>query len=174
MTLIFALPFVQPIPVPGLSIIFGAVIIALGLKTSFGAHGKLPEFVRSKVLQPQNVQKMARGGQKIFSKLERLFRPRCLALTAPPWTQIAGLSLILCGIALALPLPPVILFSNSLPAIAVIFICLGLLERDGLFVVGGHLFAVGTWVYFGFWWELIWFALTHLPEYFEKYGKRFL
>jgi len=170
MTLIFALPFVQPIPIPGLSILFGAVIFALGLKVAFGTHGKLPEFVRRKALEPATVQKMARGGRKVFSRLEKLFRKRLSPLVFPPGSQGAGLSLMLCGVAMALPLPPVIIFSNSLPALAVIFICLGMIERDGLFVVAGHLVALGTWIYFGFWWEIIWLAISHIPDLLRDYG----
>lgn len=170
MTLIFALPFVQPIPIPGLSIMFGLIIFALGLKVAFGTHGKLPEFVRKKKLEPATVQKMARGGRKVFGRLEKLFRPRLSFLVFSPGSQGAGLTLMVCGVAMALPLPPVILFSNSLPALAVIFICLGMIERDGLFVAAGHVMGLATWIYFGFWWEIIWLAITHIPDLLREYG----
>lgn len=172
LTLVFALPFVQPIPVPGLSIILGIVIMALGLKMVFGDHGQLPEFIRKKTLEPATVQKMARSGRKVFSKLEKLFRKRLYFLLRQPWNQVAGLSLIASGIAMALPLPPVILFSNSLPAIAVILICLGVIERDGLFILAGHAMAVLTWFYFAFWWELIWAAIVHLPDLIPELLKK--
>lgn len=172
LTLVFALPFVQPIPVPGLSIILGIVIMALGLKLAFGSHGNLPDFIRRKSLAPATVQKMARGGKKIFTKLEKLFKKRYSFAADRPLSQIAGVSLMACGIAMALPLPPVILFSNSLPAIAVIFICLGFIERDGLFILAGHAMALVTWIYFAFWWELIWAAITHIPEVFPSLLKK--
>jgi hypothetical protein len=41
-------------------------------------------------------------------------------------------------------------------------ICLGIIERDGLFVLAGHGFAVATWIYFAFWWEAVHYAWIQL------------
>ena len=38
---------------------------------------------------------------------------------------------------------------NTLPAIAILLLSLGILERDGVFIVGGYLMNVATIVYFG-------------------------
>ena len=58
-----------------------------------------------------------------------------------------------------MPLPPVVLFSNGLPAFGVLLLCLGWIERDGLFALSGHLIAFGTWIYFATWWEVLKLAL---------------
>ena len=40
-------------------------------------------------------------------------------------------------------------FSNTLPAVAILFLSLGMLERDGLLIVAGYLMNVATIFYFG-------------------------
>jgi hypothetical protein len=48
-------------------------------------------------------------------------------------------------VILSLPIP----FSNSLPAWAVVLLAVGMLEKDGLCVLLGHLTAVATWIFIG-------------------------
>jgi hypothetical protein len=44
-----------------------------------------------------------------------------------------------------LPIP----FTNSIPAWAVLLLAIGMMEKDGLFVLFGHLTALFTWVFIG-------------------------
>jgi hypothetical protein len=39
-------------------------------------------------------------------------------------------------------------FSNTLPALALLFLAIGLLQRDGLCVLFGHLANIATMIYF--------------------------
>ena len=119
LALILSLPFVQPIPLPGLSMIFGLALMALGLRLVFGRAGGLPEWVRRREIDGLTLQKMILGARKIFAYVERFFRPRLPLLLRPPLESFVGLGIMLSGFALTLPLPPVVLFSNSLPAWAV-------------------------------------------------------
>jgi len=160
--LILALPFVQPIPTPGLSVPFGVAIILLGLRLTVGSSAGLPAFVRRREINSELVKKLIVAARAVFARVERLFRRRLLRLLLPPFRNVAGVSIMLCGLAMCLPLPPVVLFSNSLPAIGAILICLGIIERDGLFVLVGHMFAIATWIYFGFWWEAVKYAWSQL------------
>jgi hypothetical protein len=57
-----------------------------------------------------------------------------------------GSAMLLILLAL-LPLP--IPFSNSIPAWAVVLLAVGMMEKDGLCVLLGHLTAMGTWVFIG-------------------------
>jgi len=169
LVLILSLPFIQPIPVPGLSILFRLAIFMLGVRIALGRHAGLPESLRRKELETASLIKMIEAARKIFAKIERLFRRRLSPLIIPPGQNIAGAALMANGIALALPLPPVILFSNGLPAMSVFLICLGLLERDGLLVLIGHGFAIFTWLYFGFWTDLIIETMINIPSWFGKF-----
>ena len=170
--LILSLPFIQPIPVPGLSILFGLAIFMLGLRIALGKKAGLPEFIRKKEFETEAVLRLTEAARKIFSKVENLFKRRFLFLVDTPGHNVAGLSLMANGVALSLPLPPVILFSNGLPALSVFLICVGLLERDGLFIAFGHILAILTWFYFGLWADLIVESMIALPELLQRYGQQ--
>lgn len=159
--LVLCLPFIQPIPLPGLSMIFGAAIIALGARLALGKRARLPEFARRRELDAETLRKIVASALKVFAYVERFFRPRISVMLTPPFRNIIGVSIMLSGLALSLPLPPVILFSNALPAWAIMCLCLGFLEEDGLFIVIGHVLTVVSWVYFAFWWEVISAGVEH-------------
>lgn len=160
--LILCIPFIQPIPLPGVSIIFGLAVMALGMRLALGRSTALPEFVTKRQIDTENLRRISEGAIKLFSYVDRLFKPRLGFMLTPPLLSLVGVSIVLSGLALSLPLPPVILFSNSLPAWAVILLCLGLLERDGLVIAIGHCIALATWLYFAFWWEAVKFGFETL------------
>lgn len=166
LSLILCVPFIQPIPVPGVSIVFGVAIMILGMRLVMGTATGLPRFVTKRELKTETLHKITEGASKLFSYVERLFKPRLGFMLAPPMLSLVGVSIVLSGLALSLPLPPVILFSNSLPAWAVILLCLGYLERDGFVIAAGHCVAFATWCYFAFWWEAVKFGFQTLISYF--------
>ena len=66
------------------------------------------------------------------SKRDRWWRSAFLVLAT------IYIALLLAGLLLMAPLG-LVPFSNTLPALGVLFLSLGILERDGLFIVGdGH------------------------------------
>jgi hypothetical protein len=164
--LILCIPFIQPIPLPGVSIIFGLAVMALGMRLALGRSTALPEFVTRRQIDTESLRRISEGAIKLFSYVDRLFKPRLGFMLTPPLLSLVGVSIVLSGLALSLPLPPVILFSNSLPAWAVILLCLGFLERDGLVIAIGHCIALATWLYFAFWWEAVKFGFETLLSYF--------
>ena len=171
LALILSLPFVQPIPLPGLSMVFGVAFMALGLRIVLGRAGGLPHWIRRREIDGITLQKMVHGARKIFAYVERFFKPRLALALRPPLESLVGLGIMLSGFAMILPLPPVVLFSNSLPAWAIICLCLGYLERDGLVVVIGHVVALATWVYYAFWWEAVKLAWSSVGPYLPPFMK---
>ena len=171
LALILSLPFVQPIPLPGLSMVFGVAFMALGLRIVLGRAGGLPHWIRRREIDGITLQKMVHGARKIFAYVERFFKPRLALALRPPLESLVGLGIMLSGFAMILPLPPVVLFSNSLPAWAIICLCLGYLERVGLVVVIGHVVALATWVYYAFWWEAVKLAWSSVGPYLPPFMK---
>lgn len=165
LSLILCIPFIQPVPLPGLSVVFGAAITALGLRLAFGSAGGLPPFVKRRAFKTETLHKLIGGARRVFAYVERLFRPRLGVMLRPPLLNVVGISIAVSGLALSLPLPPVILFSNSLPAWAIICLSLGYLERDGLAIVVGHILTVATWCYFAVWWEAVKLGLKGLGAF---------
>ena len=50
--------------------------------------------------------------------------------------MINGLVIFFCGFVLSLPLP--IPFTNTIPAIAILLLSMGMMEEDGLFILLGY------------------------------------
>ena len=61
--------------------------------------------------------------------------------------RLIGFGIVVAGLGLTLPLP--IPFSNSIPAWAILLLAIGMMEKDGLFVLLGHLTALFAWVFIG-------------------------
>ena len=49
------------------------------------------------------------------------------------WVPVAGWLCVMLAFILALPIP----FGNILPALAIVVLALGMLQRDGVWVLGG-------------------------------------
>ena len=43
---------------------------------------------------------------------------------------------------------PLIPLSNTIPAVSVVFLTAGMVERDGLLVAAGYVVNIGAWIYF--------------------------
>jgi len=81
------------------------------------------------------------------SRIDRWVRPRALSLTSGPMLRLNGLTLIFAGLLLMAPFG-FVPFSNTAPAIGILFLTIGMLQRDGLFVALGYLGTLLTVVYF--------------------------
>jgi hypothetical protein len=144
--LLLSLPFVQPIPLPGLSTPFGVAIAFLGIGFLVGQKPWLP----GRLLKIQLPEKFLAPAFQVMRRLARilevLLRPRILFLATNPIMQrFEGFCILVCGVLLSLPLP--IPFSNMLPAVTVITFACSTLGKDGFFYLGG-IFCFGITVIF--------------------------
>ncbi|MGR3466360.1 MAG: exopolysaccharide biosynthesis protein, partial [Shimia sp.] len=74
-------------------------------------------------------------------RIETLSRPRLTTLTTAPADRLVGAALVLFSASILLPVP----LTNTVPGAAVVIVALGLLQRDGVLVIGGAL--LGTaWI----------------------------
>ena len=83
----------------------------------------------------------------------------------PGMMNLIGLSIASGGLLLLLPMP--IPFHNMIPAWAVVFLASGMMERDGLMVLLGHLMTLVSWVLIGLFWLLGVRGFDKLLEYFR-------
>ena len=74
--IILCLPFLQPVPVPGLSVPFGLVIALLGAGLSIGHAEDLPNFLSRREIDGSKLRRILSGAQRIFRRLDPLFRRR--------------------------------------------------------------------------------------------------
>lgn len=133
--LIFSLPFLLPIPLPGLSVAFGLVIAASGVGLVFGLPIWLPKWIANRPLPGHTLEHIFSAGSRILRKIEPYVGPRFEVLVDETWVHVlAGLMILLSGLFLFLPLPP---GTNFPPALVCVSLALGLLERDGLVILIG-------------------------------------
>lgn len=149
--LLMALPFCMPFAIPGLSIPFGVVIVLIGLRIVFGQKPALPKRILKTKVKAEILAKIVSIGLKLCVRLEKLARPRMSFMrTLPGMTNLIGIGLTSGGIQLLLPLPPLIPLSNTIPAVSVVLLTVGMIERDGVFVLLGFAVNLFAWAYFIF------------------------
>lgn len=125
--LLLALPNCIP-NIPGLSTIFGVMMIAPAVQLILG-RGELwlPRRVRSWTI-PRDALRMAiKGALPVLSRIERYVAPRWTMLVSAPFTQLLGLQTLLLALVLILPIP----LGNWPPGMTVAATALALLQRDG-------------------------------------------
>jgi len=144
---VLALPFSQPIQVPGLSMPFGIVLFYSGLRIAFAQEPWLPGWLRVKKIPPATAMALLEALRKLAQLAEKILHPRWTQLCRQPGLhRIHGILVAFLSILLALPLP--IPMSNMLAAIPIVLIALALLEDDGLYLVAGYLAAIPCAVFF--------------------------
>jgi len=145
------LVFLVPVSVPGVSTVFGAGILLIGACRLFGKELWVPAFLLNRKIPSEKLAGALRKAMAFFRRLERLSRPgrlACVASGRPVGFMNDG-GLVLGAVLLMMPFG-LVPFSNTLPALAVLFLAIGLLQRDGLCILVGHLINLATIVYFGF------------------------
>lgn len=140
------LPFLQPIPLIGLSTPFGILIISVVILAYLKKPPWLPTKWAQKKVSAKTVSKIAEGSEKIFAKLTKILHPRLKFLFQGPFRAVNMIVLALNAFLLALPLP--IPFSNTIPAWAIALMALAYLEEDGIFAILSHLISLGCLFYF--------------------------
>ena len=150
---ILALPFLIPVSLPFTSTVLGLPMLLIGIAVILGRLPWLPERLLDRSLPSDTVQRVLGRGAQMARRFEHLVRPRMLALTGSAFTNsLHGVAMVLAVLLLMAPLPFVPL-ANTLPAIAIILLCLGIAERDGLVLLAGYAVAAVSSVYIG---SLMW------------------
>jgi hypothetical protein len=129
--LILALPMALPVPMPGISILFGVPLMIISIQLALGGRRAwLPAFIlRQSMARSDYVALMARM-QPAVERFERIVRPRALWL-ANDWAKIPiGLSCLVLAMIITLPIP----LGHVAPGSAICLLALGLMERDGVVI----------------------------------------
>ncbi|SMF65316.1 Uncharacterized conserved protein [Xaviernesmea oryzae] len=144
-----SLPFLIPVSIPGVSTVFGAAIILISLAIMANRLPWLPKKILDRKLDTTKLVPALEKGVNIVSRLDRFLKPRLSALTTGRLVnRMNGLAIAVAGVLLMFPLG-LVPFSNTLPGIAILLLSTGMIQRDGLIVLGGYVFNVITVIYFG-------------------------
>ncbi|MBX9466558.1 MAG: exopolysaccharide biosynthesis protein [Rhizobium sp.] len=145
---LLSLPFLVPVSIPGVSTVFGAGIVLIGIAVTFNRFPWLPSKLADRKLERSKLVPVLERGLTILRKVDRYVRPRLLGLTTGGVVnRVNGLVLTFAGVLLMMPLS-FIPFSNTLPGVAILLLSTGISQRDGGVVLAGHLLVVLTILYF--------------------------
>jgi hypothetical protein len=151
LTIFLSLVFLVPVSIPGVSTVFGTGILLIGVTRLLARKLWLPERIANRKI---SAEKLRAGFQRAlvwFYRLQKISRPHRLpGLTSEgPMSVMNNLAFILAAVLLMAPFG-FIPFSNTLPALALIFLAVGLMQKDGGSILLGYLSNLATIVYFGF------------------------
>lgn len=134
--LFVCVPFLQPLPLAGLSSVLGVFIALQGVQLLRGrTEPHLPGWLARRSLEAATLLLLLGAARRFFALADRLTRPRWRALAANE--RAVGAAMALCGALLALPFP--IPLSNMICASPAALLALALLEEDGLIALLGWL-----------------------------------
>ncbi len=146
---LLTLVFLLPVSIPGVSTVFGAAILLIGLSRLFRRDLWIPARLKHRIIGTRKLRPVLRKALPWLQKIERVSRPNRI-----PWLVADGamerlnnLSLILGAVLLMMPFG-LIPFSNTFPAVALLFLAIGLLQRDGVCVLLGYISNLATILYF--------------------------
>jgi hypothetical protein len=150
LTALMVLVFLVPVSIPGVSTVFGAAILMVGISRLLGRPLWLPARLRQRELPGDRVRVALSKGLIWVGRLERISRPHRLRRMTERrgWLILGNLAFIAAALLLMAPLS-FLPFSNTLPGIALLLYSIGFIQRDGGAVLAGHLALVASVVYFG-------------------------
>lgn len=137
--LVFAVPLMLPVPLPGIAVVFGVPLIVISAQLLLGRrHIWLPAWLARRSIARAEFIALVERARPSLRRLELIARPRVSWLAAD-WTMVPiGAICLLLAVIITLPVP----FGHMLPGAAISILALGLMERDGLVVGLGLIVAL--------------------------------
>ncbi len=155
-----------PIPLPGFSALVGIGIILVGCQLALGYDKPyLPQRIARIELSPAASGKLLKNINRLLKPLEKMSRHRFPRFSNNEWgCRISGACLAWNALLMSLPLP--IPLTNLAPAYTILFLAIGLLEFDGLFILIGYGMTMATTIFFAsiagtiwqlayHWWQIL-------------------
>ncbi len=131
---VLALPTMIPVLPPGSAAFIGLLYILLAVQMLIGLPRPwLPVRVRNYRLTSGTMRMLQERGIPLLRRVERRARPRATWVPDALVTRAVAVAVLLLGIVLLSPLP----FFNTIPAMTVLILGIGLFNRDALFLLGG-------------------------------------
>jgi hypothetical protein len=159
---IFAVITALPMP-PGVSAVVGAPLVFLTAQLMLGMHAWLPKIIADRSLSRVDFSRVVKAAAPWLARAESIMRPRLVFLAQRPAVYLVGFVAFIMALILLLPIPG----GNMPPSIAICIMALGLIERDGLWIVIGIVFGiVSVTVLAVLYWALIAGSLFLIGSFF--------
>ena len=168
LTAFLTIVFLIPVSVPGVSTVFGTAILLIGVNRLFNCNLWLPKRFLERRLPSEKLCVGLNRGAVWFLRLERISRSHRLKwLTSDGFMGTLNNCALIIGAGLLMAPFGLIPFSNTLPALAILFLAIGLLQRDGVCILLGYFVNFATIVYFMF---LILGGGATIHEIFQRFA----
>ena len=149
LTAFLTLVFLIPVSIPGVSTVFGVAILLIGVSRLLNRCLWLPKRFLERPLPAEKLCAGLNRGVIWFHRLERISRPhRFRWMSCNRFVDTINNGALILGAGLLMAPFGLIPFSNTLPALAILFFAIGLLQRDGVCILIGHFVNFATIVYF--------------------------
>jgi hypothetical protein len=126
--------------VPFLSFFLGLPMIILSAQMVMGLSAPIfPGVIRRRYIQRGPLIEGVTRAARWLDKIERYIKPRILVLSSPQLMRVHAFFALFMAVMVTLPIPVI----NVPPSIALAFLSLGILERDGIFILVGY--TIGVW-----------------------------
>lgn len=131
---LLGLPNCLPMP-PPIPLVCGLLLALVAIQLIFGRDAPwLPRQLLNRSIASKDVERAVSRAMPAFRKLERFSRPRMTFLDTPLAMRAMGAIILVMSLGLLFA-PP---FVGQIPlGLAVCLVGLGLVERDGLVIIGG-------------------------------------
>jgi len=130
--LLFALPNLVPVP-PGTSTILGTPLLFLTIEWALGKRPWLPGALARRSMSRIKFASMVHRAAPWMERVDRLLKPRFPVFACPTAARPAAALCVILALIIVLPIP----LGNMPPAWAISLIALGMLRRDGIWVLAG-------------------------------------
>ncbi|SFP16088.1 exopolysaccharide biosynthesis protein [Tranquillimonas alkanivorans] len=122
-----------PLP-PGASLITGIPLLLITAQLALGfPYVRLPKFITRRRLKIDKFRRAVVRARAVTRQIEKVIKPRTPWIFAARNERPLGVALFCIAFALFLPVP----FTGWFPAVSILIVGLGFIERDGLAVLTG-------------------------------------
>jgi hypothetical protein len=123
------------------------------MRLVIGLKPVLPASVLQKQVSSAVLRKIIPPIARMVEKVEKRIKPRMHFFQKPGAINMIGVAIVSAAFVLALPLP--IPLSNLFPALSIMLLAAGMMERDGLLVIWGYVMGLQSWLYLLLWWHVV-------------------
>ncbi|MBU8543763.1 MULTISPECIES: exopolysaccharide biosynthesis protein [Roseomonadaceae] len=136
---LFALPNLLPVYIPGLSPIFGVPLLIICAQLAYGLPTpKLPVMLTRRSMRRADLRMIADKALPWLRRVERFVKPRPSWLTTRMGERLIGYYGVFLAAIVCIPLP----FTNGPPSLACLIMAIGLMEEDTRTILAGAVFGI--------------------------------
>ena len=162
---LLSIVFLIPVSIPGFSTVFGVIIFFIGWSHLLNKSLWIPSNMKTKTLSAEKLRTSLKIGLKWFHFLEKISTPNrfIIVINNKVAHKINGFLVLVGSVFLMIPLG-LMPFSNTLPALIILFLSIGIIQKDGIIILLGYFSVLGTFIYFGLFFSTIFLAFKQMVE----------